>query len=113
MKKRIALLKNFIFFMFFTSTIYGHECTCAHQDNSTNLHSVHLNDLEKLKIVENQLLLDMGDGYFSIQSIQKLGDEWVVAFNGYCPHMHLLCECGQCHYKGCYYFTRYCPRGRN
>lgn len=82
------------------------------QKNRSSAESLLLDSIEDLYVSENHLFIHLNGTLYSIQSLQQVENQWLVTFNGYCPRMHLLCECGHCHNQHCYYYVKYCSRGK-
>lgn len=80
------------------------------QEGYINSEYIFLDTLKDIKLDQDTLVLEMNGNHYLLESLQKIGNQWVAGFNGYCPAMHPLCECGQCHNSRCYYYAKDCPR---
>jgi hypothetical protein len=112
MKKKfiLSILSILLFTMYGSSIIATTNFSCPEtfEESSQTI----LTNLDNLKIHEGSLLLEVDGGFLPIQTLQRSGDSWILTFNGYCPRMHPLCECNQCHNPSCAYYVKYCPYRR-
>lgn len=113
MKKSILnLLLNLVFLVLFDFKLSANENSHACIASSIQDDYIFLNNLKTLQLDENNLTIEMHGNRYPVRNLQRLGDQWLATFNGYCPRMHPLCECGQCHNPTCYYYIKNCPRMR-